>query len=309
MTLWSDVSQYQSAPVDDSYPHPFFSYRTNSGDATDALALENGRRAKAMLDSGKIKGVFPYYFFRPGQANCDLHKTLLEQAGLWGHPLVATMVDVEDAGGVITGDHSAEINDEVNRLREWYGNDKKVFGYLNAVSNAGLWRTLPVGMRFVTPNYTGQPGVLSANVPQWMRDRMFAHQFTDRASTLPWRTGTDLNYSALNVEQIQELLGLKNGGSVSAVEDGAGQLRNGFNNHRKPGANAANLPSSYRDADGPWPNDVWAAISNEVVWDGYTEDDSLADTATPKTLVGLVLTVLARQKRLEAKIDKLSEGK
>jgi len=310
-TYWNDVSQYQGAPINDSYPHPFFSFRTNSGDAADTLAVENARRVKQLLDRGVLQGVIAYYFFRPGQANCDLHKSVLEQAGLWGHPKLASMIDVEDGGGAISGDQSSEVYDELIRLRGWYGDTRRVVGYLNAVSNSALWKTPPNNLRFITPNYTSDPGNLTSAVPQWMRDRMFAHQFTDKAITPPWTNGTDLNWSAFNVEELQDLLGLVRGTDVGAVEDGAGQLKNGFGNHRRPVGDAPWLPSSYHDASGPWPNDVWAAISNEVVWNGYIEDASHADTAAtePRSLVGLVLTLLARQDRLEAKVDRLLEGK
>ncbi|WNN95750.1 lysin A, glycosyl hydrolase domain [Gordonia phage Fribs8] len=314
MTYWSDVSQYQGRPVDDSYPHPFFSFRTNSGDARDTLAIENAKRAKAMLDSGKLKGIFAYYFFRPGQANCDLHRTILQEAGLWGHPGLATMVDVEDAGGVIKGDQSAEVNDEVARLRSWYGDERRVFGYLNGVANGGLWVTFPPNFWFVTPSYSGRPGVwANPNPPAKLLARTFGHQFTDAAATKPWPLGTDLNFTAKSVEEIQSLLGLNTkGSSMGAVEDGAGQLAGRFGNVRKP-VNADSvkyLPKSFNpktDPNGPAANDMWAAIVNEVVWDGYEPDKFVGaeDSNQPRALVGLVLLGLARQKRIESKLDRL----
>ncbi|UMO76143.1 lysin A, glycosyl hydrolase domain [Gordonia phage Amok] len=311
-TFWSDVSQYNGAVLDESYPHPFFSFRTNSGNARDTAALANAKAAKRMLDSGKLKGVFAYYFFRPGQANCDLHKQMLEEAGLWGHPLLATMVDVEDAGGEIRGDQSAEVNDEVARLRRWYKDDRRVFGYLNGVSNAGLWMTRPPGFKFVTPSYSGRPGVWAyPNPPAWLQNAAFGHQFTDSAVTKPWPLGTDLNYSSLSVEDIQALLGLKGETAMGAVEDGATQLSGRFGNVRK----AVNedsvkfLPASFNpktDPKGPAANDMWAAIVNEVVWDGYSakpEDlESLVDDGRTHTLVGLVQILIARVARLEAKL-------
>ncbi|QDM56299.1 lysin A, glycosyl hydrolase domain [Gordonia phage SweatNTears] len=316
-TYWSDVSQYNQAVLNDSYPHPFFSFRTNSGNARDALAMDNARAAKRMLDSGKLKGVFAYYFFRPGQANCDLHVQMLKDAGLWGHPLLATMVDVEDAGGQIRGDHSAEVNNEIARLRKWYGDDRRVFGYLNGVANEGLWRTRPAGLKFVTPSYSGRPGMWATpNPPAWLQNAAFGHQFTDSAVTKPWPLGTDLNYSSLSVEEIQALLGLKKGGTaVGAVEDGAGQLSGRFGNVRRmvnPDS-VKYLPKSFNpktDPNGPAANDMWAAIVNEVVWDGYAPDKFVGDEDSnePRALVGLVLLGLARQKRIEAKLDKLLGG-
>lgn len=310
-TYWSDVSQYQGRPIDDSYPHPLFCFRTNSGNTTDTLAVANGKKALAMLEAGKLQGVFPYYFFRPGQSNCDLHLTILKECGLWGHPLVASMIDVEDAGGAITGDHSVEINDEVARMQGWYGDKKRVFAYFNGVANAGLWRNVPAGLRFVTPSYSGRPGVWATpNPPAWLRNAAFGHQFTDAAATRPWPLGTDLNYSPLSVGDIQALLGLKKGGTVGAVEDGAGQLSGRFGNVRRPvnEGSIQYLPASFNpktDPKGPAANDMWAAIVNEVVWDGYspTGNDALLESDKPRSLVGLVQTALARLERLEKKLE------
>ncbi|PEH74579.1 hypothetical protein CRM89_00025 [Nocardia sp. FDAARGOS_372] len=83
-TTWADVSQHQRIAVDASYPHPVFCFRTNSGDKIDTLAIENAVRAQDLIKAGQIQAVIAYYFFWPGQANCDLHKTILEQAGCGG---------------------------------------------------------------------------------------------------------------------------------------------------------------------------------------------------------------------------------
>lgn len=228
------------------------------------------------------------------------------------------MVDVEDANRTITGDQSAEVNDEVVRLQKWYGDPRRVFGYLNAVANADLWQNRP-NIAFVTPSYSGQPGVWAPKAPpQWMKDIAFAQQFTDSAITKPWPNGTDLNYSSKSVEEIQALLGLKpggtnTGGNMGVVEDAAGQLSGRYGNVRKPVDLAAAkkfLPKSFNpetDPDGPATNDMWAAIVNEVVWDGYSIPATMADLpdSLPRSLVALVQTIAARQVRLEAKVDRL----
>ncbi|WVX89094.1 lysin A, glycosyl hydrolase domain [Gordonia phage Hibiscus] len=283
MTEWADVSQYQSIPVDDRYPHRVFCFRTNSGDRTDTLADVNARRAGAMLAAGRLDIVIAYYFFRPGQANCDLHREILEKAGLWGNRALVTMVDVEDAGGEIRGDHSTEINDEVERLRRWFGDPRRVIGYLNAVANPGLWTRRPAGLRFVTPNYTRKPGELSANVPEWMRRDMFAHQYTDTGRCAPWPNGVDLNHSPLTVPQLKALLGIgepempnATPEQVKVITAGARQLHNAAGTVRKaPKWLVRFLPDSFavhRDgkrtdegSDSPWPNDMFAALTNELV--------------------------------------------
>ena len=222
-TFWADVSQFQGKPIDDSYPHRVFSFRTNSGNTRDTLALENARRAKAMLDAGKLDLVIPYYFFWPGQANCDLHKDILTEAGLWGHPKTVTMVDVEGAplNGAkrVRGDQSAEVNDEINRLRGWYGNPKRVIGYWNPKADPELWLKRPDGLPLVVPHYNGTPGA-SYDFPG-----RFAHQYSDRVPCAPFGA-CDANFTALDLPALSELLGIKtSGGTLPTPEDVQEQLR------------------------------------------------------------------------------------
>ena len=222
-TLWADVSQYQGKPIDDSYPHRVFSFRTNSGNTRDTLAVENARRAKSMLDAGKLDLVIPYYFFWPDQANCDLHRDILAEAGLWGHPKLVTMVDVEGAplNGVkrVRGDQSAEVNDEIDRLRGWYGNPKKVIGYWNPKADPELWLNRPAGLPLVVPHYNGAPGV------SYEFGGRFAHQYSDRVPCAPFGA-CDANFTALDPPALFELLGITtSGGTVATPEDVQQQLR------------------------------------------------------------------------------------
>lgn len=221
---WADVSQFQSKPIDDSYPHRVFSFRTNSGNTRDTLALENARRAKVMLDAGKLDLVIPYYFFWPHQANCDLHKDILTEAGLWGHPKTVTMVDVEGAplNGAkrVRGDQSAEINDEINRLRGWYGNPKRVIGYWNPKADPELWLKRPDGLPLVVPHYNGTPGA------SYDFAGRFAHQYSDRVPCAPFGA-CDANFTALDPPALFELLGINTSGGtiVATPEDVQEQLR------------------------------------------------------------------------------------
>jgi hypothetical protein len=284
---WSDVSQYQDVCIDDSYPYEIFCYRTNSGDKEDILALENGWRAKEMLDNGRLKLVLPYYFFRPGQANCDLHRNVLERSGLWLHPNVATMIDVEDAGGEIQGDQSAEVNDEFERLAGWYGNRKRVFGYLNGVANESLWQTRPPGIVFVTPSYSYIPGVWATPPPPlWLQDSAFGHQYTDVGRCLPWPEGVDLNYSASDVNQIKAILGIGEDDFLMSlspeqqqdVATGSEQLLRYQGVIREPSEWLKEiLGRSWKDREGPWFADAFGAVVNEIVWDGYDLKEPLKD--------------------------------
>ncbi|WP_280305358.1 hypothetical protein [Nocardia neocaledoniensis] len=305
-TTWADVSHHQAVPIDDTYPHRIFAFRTNSGDAEDRLALENARRARAMLDDGRLAAVFPYYFYRPGQLNCDLHRDLLTEAGLWLHPHTATMVDVEDAGGLTRGDQSTEVNDEVARLRHWYGDPRRVFGYLNAVANADLWTVRPTGLKFVTPSYSHTPGQwASTPPPAWMQTAAFAQQYTDRGRCAPWPAGVDLNVSPLDITEVLELLGINDqgGNPVSdPVTTGAGQLAP-FPDKIRQIRHPEHVNSSTASPAEAWPYDMWADIWNEVVWDGFQLPAAVDDE--PKSLVGWVLEIAANTRAILAKLDQL----
>jgi D-alanyl-D-alanine carboxypeptidase len=210
-TYWADVSQYQGHALNDNYPYGVFSFRTNSGDKVDALAAANAAIAKGMLDAeNQFDLVIPYYFFRPGQANCDLHRKILEDAGLWNHPHTVTMVDVESDRGAITGDHSTEINDEVNRVRGWYGNLRRVVGYWNPNADPGLWVRRPYALELVIPQYGREPGDLTGVKDNLAVREAFAHQYTDNAQGVPPWLGkpVDLNWAPYTISELMELFGI-----------------------------------------------------------------------------------------------------
>lgn len=298
--IWADVSQYQGIPVDDDYPHPVLCFRTNSGGRIDNLAPANARRAKDLLNRGKLQAVIAYYFFRPGQANCDLHKELLIEAGLWGSPRLVSMIDVEDAGGIIRGDQSAEVNDEAERLAAWYGDPRRVIGYWNPVSNFDLWPTRPAWMRLVVPSYGRSPGQ-----PARKPVGYFAHQYTDAGRCAPWPNGVDLNHCDLELPDLLASFGIEGGPAMGdVVAEGAGQLHP-FPNKIRQIVNEEHVQPSTRNPEQPWPYDMWTDIWNNVVWDGFTLEGEA--TVEKKTLVGWVLDTNARVRACESKLDQVLE--
>lgn len=205
-TFWNDVSQYQLKPIDSTYQYRVFSFRTNTGDRTDTLAYENATISKQMLDAGQLDIVIPYYFFRPGQANCDLHREILEATTLFNHPRTVTMVDVEGDAGSVLGDNSLEINDEVNRIRGWYGSQQRVIGYLNTNADPGIWSSRG-GISLVVPQYNRQPGDISSLKDVIAKNAAIAHQFTSRAiDQKPWEgIKVDVNWSPYEIDELLEL--------------------------------------------------------------------------------------------------------
>lgn len=203
---YADVSQYQTA-VTDEYDRPGLCIRSNSGDKVDTKFVQNYEWSLRALDSGKIKFLIVYYFFRPGQANCDLWRELVTRDGKI-HPKVVCMVDVEgapDKNGVrtITGNQSAEVNDEVARLRQWLGNDKKVIGYHNQNADPDLWpQKPPNNFRMVVPWYNNDVG----RSPVYAG--LLAHQYSDKAVTAPFGP-CDGNFSNLRLSQFLVAIGIE----------------------------------------------------------------------------------------------------
>jgi D-alanyl-D-alanine carboxypeptidase len=223
-TYWADVSQYQGRPVDDTYPYGVFCFRTNSGDKVDTLAAQNATSALEALNSGGSSLVIPYYFFRPGQGNCDLHRQVLQDAGLWLHDNTISMVDVESDAGKIKGDQSWEINDEVNRMRGWYGNQRRVCGYWNPNADAALWQSRPYMLELIIPQYNGRPGDLTGVHDNVAAREAFAHQYTDSATDVaPWSgQGVDLNWTPYSPAELLTLFGM--GEEVKEPETGELEL-------------------------------------------------------------------------------------
>lgn len=213
-TQWADVSQYQRV-VDDSYPHPVFAFRSNSGDVVDRNASANLTWA---LNS-KVQIIIVYYFFRPGQANCDLWREVATRSGKID-PRIVCMVDVEGDRGTVAGDNSAEINDEVGRVQGWLGG-KRVIGYYNPKSDPGLWVSRP-NIPLVIPHYNGTPGQ-SYDYPN-----RFAHQYGDNIPCAPFGP-CDANYTALSVDQLKQLFGIPGGTPAMSDVDAINEYTKRFN--------------------------------------------------------------------------------
>lgn len=293
-TFWADVSQYQGKPVDSTYPHKIFSFRTNSGDLKDTLAEENATRAVSLLDSGICEIVIPYYFFRPGEANCDLHREILEKTGLFNHPRTVSMVDVEGANGQVTGDNTWEINDEVNRIRGWYNSFDRVIGYWNPNADPGLW-VARGGLNLVIPQYNRTPGDLSSVQNAQARAEAFAHQFTETARDIaPW-TGqnVDKNWSPYNIKELLVLFGMeKPEMSYPSLEKMVQELYD----------RVIRIPWF---PDGKWPSTAWFRDSDDGIGDTvqllrYTEGEGW-DQA-------VVLGALAGDPKMVARVERLAKG-
>lgn len=175
-TLFADVSEFQR-PLDESYPYPWLSIRSNDGTYRDRNWRQNWDTARRMLDSGKLVGLIVYAVVRPNwQDSLAVH---IEMQGE-NRPDVVSMADAESWGGQIVGDHSHAFNSWVWGVSDWRGGavdgrPRRVIGYLNP-NDHSIWPNRPP-IGFVVPSYGAPPRFTAATAD--VQRQMIAHQFTD----------------------------------------------------------------------------------------------------------------------------------
>ena len=166
-TFYADVSEFQ-CPVDDSYPDPVISIRSNDGTYQDHNFAQNYRWCVNAANSGKITGFIVYAYWRPNWQ--ETAQTMIDMVNAQGgpHPKMAAMIDVE-SGGNPGGDQSDGINGMYDMLARWLGNPARVCGYANSGDFFSMWQTRPANLRMHGAGYGSNP-----NLPG-----QIAHQYTD----------------------------------------------------------------------------------------------------------------------------------
>jgi hypothetical protein len=193
-TLWADVSVYQRV-VDDSYPHPFFAFRSNDGqDYRDPNFAANRAWSDKAVASGRMVGYLVYYVYRPGKNSVGLLQQMV------GTPSahMAVMCDVENWGGQIRGNQSEGINSDIARLATWLGNKARVVGYGNVGDLNGLWPQKPAGIRLVVAAYGSNPAYPGK----------FAHQYGDNIPCPPFGPCDGNSADGMSPTDVAAMLGL-----------------------------------------------------------------------------------------------------
>ena len=170
-TLWSDVSEFQRTVTSD-YPHSMLCIRSNDGTHLDRNFDANYAWCKSNRASGKLFAFMVYYFYRPGVDGAHI---LMGRCGK-PDPRMTVMIDVESAGGQVSGNQSPAINHQFGELAAWLGDKRRVVGYGNVSDLNALWPSKPPGIRIVVAAYGSNPSYPGK----------FAHQFTDHAATPPF---------------------------------------------------------------------------------------------------------------------------
>ena len=191
-TQWADISEWQ-APVNDSYPFNFICIRSNDGNHVDKNIQANLSWCKSRRSSGKLWGFIVYYFYRPG---VDGARILMSQVGT-PDPRMVAMIDVESAGGQVSGNQSPAINAQFNELAAWLGDPRRVVGYGNTSDLGSLWATKPSGIRLVVAAYGSNPSYPGR----------FAHQYTETGTCVPFGT-CDLNSAdGMSQQDLENMFG------------------------------------------------------------------------------------------------------
>jgi hypothetical protein len=193
-TLWSDVSEFQ-VPVTNAYPYSFFALRSHDGAHNDLHFMSNVTWANQSIKSGKLWGYIVYYFYRPGFDGAASFKARI---GPNPNPRMVAMIDVESAGGQVSGNQSVQIGREFGELAAYLGSPKRVIGYGNVSDLNALWPQKPSGVRLIVASYGSNPSYPGK----------FAHQFSDTAHTAPFGP-SDLNSAdGMSAHDLQVMFGM-----------------------------------------------------------------------------------------------------
>lgn len=172
----TDVSYFQ-AKISNAYKRAFVIFRACDGSFVDPNAVANNTWCKANV--GKRRGlavlrVFGVYgVYEPGVDTAGVMQRTLGAA----HAKQFAMLDVESWGGKITGDHSTEIQAQVDSLTKWVGNNPaRVVVYGNLSDLASIAPKLHPDVSFIVAGY-------SATRP--VHTRMIGWQYSD--GTTRWQ--------------------------------------------------------------------------------------------------------------------------
>jgi hypothetical protein len=166
-----DVSEFQ-LPVDDTYPHEWFSFRVCDGDYLDHHAAQNLAWAIRARAAGKLHGFTVYVVYRPGENAAVLANLNTLHVPTDCH----VMVDVESWRGEIQGDHSREINELVSALARRQGTGSRVWGYGNRGDLGNIWPHRPDWLMVIVASYGGD----KPEMPN-----MIGWQYTDGQYAVP----------------------------------------------------------------------------------------------------------------------------
>jgi peptidoglycan hydrolase-like protein with peptidoglycan-binding domain len=195
-TQWADISEFQT-PVNNSYPYQALCIRSNDGTYQDKNFNTNRSWCDQSVASGKLAFYMIYYFYRPSGTGFSTCKSRIGTP----NPKLVIMIDVESAGGAITGNQSGQINSEFNAAASFLGDARRVIGYGNVYDLNALWPTKPAGIRLVVANYSSNPSYPGK----------FAHQYTDKGACAPFGTCDMNSADGMAISDLNNMFGFTGG--------------------------------------------------------------------------------------------------
>jgi hypothetical protein len=169
--IYPDTSEHQ-VPVNDSFNRKFFMFRManewgrGGRNYPDADYWANYRWSIANRGPGKKLVNLGFYNIPCVISNDEYMSIVNEQNPV--HDCVA-MIDMEGWGGLVSGNHSAQLNDLANRLRaRQNGRADLVWGYGNRGDLGSIWPSRPSWMGVVVAGYNNNdPRDEIANCAAW----------------------------------------------------------------------------------------------------------------------------------------------
>ncbi|UZF57719.1 hypothetical protein LH935_06955 [Gordonia polyisoprenivorans] len=277
MTLWADVSEWQTG-ITDAYPHRMVCIRSNDGTYRDKKWANNYGWCKAAADDGRLDCFIVYMVYRTNwQQTFDTFKAMVGTP----HPKMIAMVDVESWGGQIGGNQSAGINGLIAYLGTFLGDQRRVIAYGNRGDLESLWPSKPNSTRLIVAGYSSS----KPNYPN-----QIGWQYTDGSGYGPsgWPQGAppfgtcDMNYTDLSTTDFAAQCGVTKGflmtlneAEQKTVWTGAAQIDKGSSRVRRAAKWLIKyLPPSFdwtaKDYQGVWVRDEIDALVNEIVTGQFT---------------------------------------
>jgi hypothetical protein len=167
-TLFADVSEFQTA-VNDSYPYPVLSIRSNDGTYEDHNFTQNYQWCVNACNAGTLECFIVYFYWRPGATGSNTHMQMVNAAG-GPHPKMVTMIDLE-SGGNPDVDQTTDLDGEYQTLAAWLGNEQRVIAYANLGDEKTMWQFKPAHLEWILAGYGANP-----DDPTLIK---LAHQYTD----------------------------------------------------------------------------------------------------------------------------------
>lgn len=199
-TYYADTSEFQ-IPYNSAYPYPVAMFRFHSGYIVDPHAAANWQYLQTAIGAGRIRLVYAYAVFVPGQLTKVLAGLKQVFGGKCPTNRLVIVIDMESGSDFAgPGNHSAEANIWAGTFQAW---GAQVDPYANAPDYAACWPT-------VAPSLTRRHISKYSNIPPPGAYSWQYYGVTDDPSPAgaprgcaPFGVGVDMNVIYRSIDQIE----------------------------------------------------------------------------------------------------------